>query len=139
AAAGDWVHVVWQDERAGQLPRHADVWLRSSDDGGRTWRPEQKISTSKGRSERPAVAVDPADPSRPWIVWSDNTDVADTGPTYVLGAGQHAFDVWVARPGETPVNLSGAGKTVSPASPYDTRSARFPASLHPSVTVRPDH
>ena len=136
AVSGQWVHVVWQDERTGQVPRAGDIWLRSSRDGGRTWAPERKISTSRGRSERPAIAVDPADPSRPWIVWSDNTDVATGLPA--LGAGQHAFDVWVARPGEAPRNLSGAGKTTSPGNGVDTRSARWPASLHPSVTVRKD-
>lgn len=86
AASGDWVHVVWQDERSGQIPRAGDVWLRSSRDGGRTWQPEVKVSTSPGRSERPAVAVHPSDPSRPWIAWADNSDVA----TAMTGAGQHA-------------------------------------------------
>lgn len=137
AVSGDWVHVVWQDERTGQVPRHGDVWLRSSRDGGRTWLPERKISTSAGRSERPAIAVNSADPSRPWIVWADNSDVAASTPA-VLGTGQHGFDVWVARPGEAPRNLSGAGKTSGPGNGIDTRSARWPASLHPSVTVRRD-
>ena len=134
AASGSWVHVVWQDERNGQVPRRGDVYLRSSHDGGRTWQPEVRISTSPGRSERPAVAVDPSDPSRPWVAWADNSDVADA----TTGAGQHAFDVWACRPGEAPVNLSAAGKTTGPGTPGDTRSARWAASLHPSVTVRVD-
>lgn len=144
AASGSWVHVVWQDERSGQQPRAGDIWLRSSRDGGRTWLPETKVSTSQGRSERPAVAVDPADPSRPWIAWADNTDIANVagavaqGATALLAQGQHAFDIWVARPGEKPRNVSGAGKATSPGNGLDTRSARWPASLHPSVTVRPD-
>ena len=138
AVSDNWVHVVWQDERTGQMPRAGDVWLRSSGDGGQTWEPEVKISRSRGRSERPAVAVDPSDPGRPWVVWSDNTDVADTGAAAVQATGQHAFDVWVARPGEEPRNLSAAGKITGPGNGIDTRSARWAASLHPSVTVRPD-
>lgn len=138
ATSGRWVHVVWQDERTGQMPRAGDVWLRSSRNGGKSWEPEVKMSNSRGRSERPAVAVDPADPGRPWVVWADNSDVAATAAAAVLGAGQHAFDIWVARPGEAPRNLSAAGKTTGPGNGVDTRSARWAASLHPSVSVRPD-
>lgn len=138
AATDGWVHVVWQDERSGQQPRAGDVYLRSSRDGGRSWGAETRVSTSSGRSERPAVAVDPVDPGRPWVVWTDNRETVDTAPAAAPGAGQHAFDVLVARPGEAPVNLSAVGKTTGPGTPGDTRSARWPASLHPSVTMRPD-
>ncbi len=134
AAQGDTVHVVWQDERTGQLPRAADIWLRSSNDGGRSWGPEVRVSTSSGRSERPAIALDPTDPRRPWIAWTDNGSLA----TGAFGTGQAAFDVLVSRGSGTPVNLSAHGKTTGPGLPADSRSARWAASLHPSVTVRPD-
>ena len=137
AASGDVVHVVWQDERAGQMPRHADVWLRTSTDGGTSWLPEQQVSTSSGRSERPDVAVDPADPLHPWVVWADNQSISDpnTGPT--LGTGSAAFDVHAVRLGAVETNLSAAGKTTSPGTPSDARSPRWPASLHPAVRVGP--
>jgi hypothetical protein len=127
-AAGLRVWAVWQEEQTGQLPRKADIVARTSVDGGATWQAPIRISAggSIARDERPAIALDPSDPSRPLVVWTGN-------PT-------DAFDVFAAHVGvdTVPRNLSGAGKVLAAANPVDTRSARYPASLHPAVTVGAD-
>ncbi|NIS82988.1 MAG: hypothetical protein GTO14_22935 [Anaerolineales bacterium] len=72
-AWGDSVHVVWGDSRSGS----AEIHLRSSTDGGRTWNPVQMVSKPDGISSwTPSIAS--------WgavvhVVWTDerhNTDAA---------------------------------------------------------------
>lgn len=124
AARGDRVAVVWQDERTGQAPRRPDVYLRTSDDGGRTWAPEQRLTAGAGRAERPVVGL--LLDGTPVVAWQDNR--------------RGAFEVLVQRIGvdPEPVDLSRAGKTIDPGNPLDARSARYPASLFPALAVSPD-
>lgn len=125
AARGDGVWVAWQDERSSQVPRRPAIYLRHSLDGGRTWLPETVVRSISGRAERPALALMPD--GAPVLAWQE---ISAANP----------FDVMAQVLGSdaTPVNLSRAGKTVMAATPADTRSARYPASVWPSLAVRAD-
>ncbi len=124
-ARGMDVFVVWQDERAGQVPRRPAIYLRSSSDGGLTWADEQLIRGLAGRAEHPALVLTPA--GQPVVVWQE------------IRAAQ-PFDVFAQVVGvdAEPVNVSRIGKSFNAADPSDTRSALYPASLWPTVAVRAD-
>jgi hypothetical protein len=121
AARGSDVWVVWEDERAGQLPHRPVVYLRHSGDRGRSWDPERALTDGTGRAIRPVVA---ATKSGPVVAWSDNRG--------------GAFDVYAQRIGTdpAPVNLSAEGKVVVQGNPaLDSRSPRYPASLFPTLAT----
>ena len=125
AADGDTVVAVWQDERAGQVPRRPAVHLRRSDDGGESFGADIAVRAVDGRAMHPDVALDADGTAH--VVWQEIRPGA-------------AFDIWHAQVGidgtvSQPVNLSAVGKTVSAASPLDARSARYPASVRPAVAV----
>lgn len=124
AADGSSVWVTWQDERAGQMPRRPDVYLRHSDDGGRSWQPEIRVTQGTSRAERPVLAL--LDEGTPVVAWMDNRG--------------GAFDVLVQRIGvdKAPVDVAAPGKASSAGLPFDSRSARYPSSLFPSLAVAPD-
>jgi len=124
AARDHDVWVVWQDERHGDTPHRPQIFLRHSGDDGRTWDAAQAITGGEGRAEHPDVAVS-AD-GHPVVAWSDNR----TGP----------FDVLVEEVGvdRAPVDVAAPGKTVTPGTPLDSRSAVYPASLFPALAVAPD-
>lgn len=124
AADGDRVAVVWQDERAGQVPHRPDVYLRTSADGGRTWGAERRITAGPTRDERPAVALLSG---MPVVAWQSN-DPAHSGG---------AFEVVVRVGAGEPVAVSVPGKIVDPGNTVDDRSARYPASLFPRLAVTP--
>jgi hypothetical protein len=121
AALGADVWVVWQDERSGQVPHRPEIWLRHSADGGATWDDEQRVRAIDGRCEHPALALVGGKPVVAWQEISAN----------------HAFDVMVQALGVDagPQNVSGAGKTIMAATPADTRSSRYPASVWPSLAA----
>lgn len=125
AARGGAVWVVWQDERAGQVPRRPAIYLRQSNDGGLSWQPERLIRSIDGRAERPAIALTPD--GQPVLAWQE------------IRADQ-PFDVFVQQLGRDaePMNLSRAGKSFTAGNPLDTRSAIYPASVWPSLAVRAD-
>lgn len=124
-ARGQNVFVVWQDERASQVPRRPAVVLRQSSDGGVTWAAEQVVRTLAGRAERPAIALTPA--GAPVVVWQE------------IRAAE-PFDVFAQVIGvdAAPLNLSRPGKSFNAANLVDTRSALYPASVWPAVAVRDD-
>jgi hypothetical protein len=124
AAHGSDVWVVWQDERKGETPHRPMIFLRHSDDDGETWGAAQRITAGEGRAEHPDVAVSAS--GHPVVAWSDNR----TGP----------FDVLVQEVGvdRSPVDVAAPGKTVSPGTPLDSRSAVYPASLFPVLAAAPD-
>ena len=124
-ARGDLVAVVWQDERAGQVPRRPAIYLRQSSDGGRTWTPEQVVRSLNGRAERPVIALMPD--GKPVVAWQE------------IRAAE-PFDVFVQVIGgdAEPVNVSRVGKSFTAGNPLDTRSAFYPASVWPSLAVRAD-
>lgn len=125
AVQGERVWVVWQDERAGQIPRRPAVYLRHSSDGGRNWEPETVVRAIPGRAERPDIAATAA--GLPLLVWQEIR-------------GSEPFDVMaqvIGRDAE-PVNVSRADKAFGPGDPADTRSARYPASIWPSAAAGPD-
>ncbi|MGB1557361.1 MAG: hypothetical protein ACPHCJ_06210, partial [Oceanococcaceae bacterium] len=121
AARGAEVWVVWQDERAGQIPRRPAIYLRHSTDRGRSWGPEQLLRAVDGRAEKPAIAVGPR--GEPGIVWQE------------IAPGT-AFDIWFQQglQGEA-INLSAAGKSTAPDDGIDTRSALYPASIWPQISA----
>jgi hypothetical protein len=125
AARGEQVAVVWQDERAGQVPRRPAIYLRQSSDGGRSWSEEQRVRGIPGRAERPALALTPT--GAPVVVWQE------------IRAAE-PFDVFAQIVGvdAEPVNLSRPGKSFNAANAADTRSALYPASIWPAVAVRAD-
>lgn len=125
AAHGSRVAVVWQDERRGQTPRHPAIYLRVSEDAGKTFGGEVLVRELDGRAEWPDVAV--AADGTLHIVWQEIRPEA-------------AFDVWYASVTpdgvvSAPVNLSGDGKTIAAASVFDARSARYPASVRPAIAL----
>ncbi len=124
AARESTVVVVWQDERAGQVPHRPQVYQRTSLDGGRTWQPERQVSAGTVRDERPAVALLG---TRPVVAWQSND------PRWSGGA----FEVVVRVGDDAPVAVSAPGKVVHPGDGVDARSARYPASLFPRLAVTP--
>jgi hypothetical protein len=125
AARGSNVWVVWQDERAGEQPHRPAVYLRHSGDAGVSWEPAVAVRSVDGRAEHPAVAATPA--GLPLVVWQE------------IGAGK-PFDILAQVVGADtePFNVSGVGKSFQAADAIDTRSARYPASVWPSVSVADD-
>lgn len=122
AARGNDVWTVWQDERDQQMPRRPAILARHSVDGGSTWGDVMVLRTLEGRAERPDITL-LAD-GTPLVVWQE------------IAAGG-AFDVMLLEVGGSagPLNLSGAGKTVTPGNGLDTRSARHPASIWPRIAA----
>jgi predicted metal-dependent phosphoesterase TrpH len=123
AASGRDVWIVWQEEAA-ERPRRPDVYLRHSRDAGRHFGPAVRLSRGTGRSIHPAIAL--LDGARPVVAWADNAG----GPFDI-----HAQVIGVD---PDPVAVSAPGKAIDPGTPADARSARFPASLFPTVAVASD-
>jgi len=125
AAQGQNLAVVWQDERAGQVPRRPAIYLRRSADGGASWAAEELVRGIAGRAERPAVAFTPQ--GQPVVVWQE------------IRSGE-PFDVLAQVIGvdAAPLNVSRPGKRFNAANVLDTRSAFYPASVWPAVAVRAD-
>ncbi len=125
AASGANVWVVWEDERSGQIPHRKSIYLRQSIDGGNSWLPEMLIRSVAGRAEHPVVAALPS--GQPVVAWQE------------IQSGL-PFDIWAQVIGTdaAPVNLSGTGKTYGAATPLDTRSAKYPASVWPTLAVSTD-
>jgi hypothetical protein len=125
AAQGETVWVAWQDERNGQVPRRPAIYLRQSTDGGQTWRDEIQLRSIAGRAEKPDLAI--LSDTTPVIVWQEIR-------------AEQPFDVFLQHLGTDadPINISRAGKSFNAATPDDTRSALYPASIWPKVAVRAD-
>ncbi|GII58027.1 hypothetical protein Pth03_64160 [Planotetraspora thailandica] len=124
AVSGDDVWVVWQDSRGQEKPHRSQIFLRHSKNGGHSFEPAVRLTDTQGRAIHPDVSV--VDGSHAVVVWADN----DGG----------AFDVYAQVIGvdHAPVNLSAAGKTVTPGIATDSRSPRYPASLFPAIAVGKD-
>lgn len=125
AALGAEVWVVWQDERAGQVPRRPAVYLRHSSDGGLSWQPEQVVRAIAGRAERPVVALRPD--GKPVVAWQE-IRAAEPMDVFAQVLGLDA----------EPVNVSRVGKSFQAANIFDSRSAIYPASVWPTLAVRAD-
>ena len=125
AASGANVWVVWEDERGGQMPRRKAIYLRQSVDGGTTWLPEVLLRSVPGRAEHPVVAALPS--GKAVVAWQE------------IQSGL-PFDVWAQVIGSdtAPINVSGSGKSFGAATPLDTRSAVYPASVWPTLAVADD-
>jgi hypothetical protein len=106
------------------LPHRPRIFLRHSGDDGKTWGAAQALTAGEGRAEHPDVVVSAA--GHPVVAWSDNR----TGPFEVL-----VQEVGVDR---GPVDVAAPGKTVTPGTPLDSRSAVYPASLFPVLAAAPD-
>jgi predicted metal-dependent phosphoesterase TrpH len=124
AARGRDVWVVWQED-ARQVPHRPEIKLRHSADGGATWSPTETIRALDGRAEHPDIAITAS--GKPLIVWQE----IRAGEPFDVMAQEIGVDV-------APRNLSRAGKTISPGDADDSRSARYPASVWPAVTIASD-
>ena len=120
ARAGDAVHVVWQERRAGR----AEVYYRRSPDGGGTWEPVRRIATGSGDAETPRVA---AVGSRVVVVWADSR----------ANRNGRAFDVYALSSGD-------GGATFSADAPQSAGTPRLvaaneatPDELRPVQNLRP--
>jgi len=124
AARGRDVWVVWQED-AKQIPHRPAIMLRHSADGGATWQATQTVRAIDGRAEHPDIAV--GHNGLPILVWQE------------IRAGE-PFDVMLQEFGvdTSPRNISRPGKIISAGEADDTRSARYPASVLPAVSVAPD-
>ena len=125
AAAERDVWVVWQDERGQEQPHRPAIYLRHSDNAGRTFGPAVRLSSGTGRAIHPAIAL--LDAQHPVVTWADNSG--------------GAFDVYVQVVGidDAARNVSAEGKVIDAGNrAADARSPRYPASLFPSVTTGPD-
>jgi hypothetical protein len=123
-ARGNNVWVVWEDEKGQEQPHRPRIFLRQSTDGGKTFGPEQELSNGTARSIQPAIALLPS--GSPVVCWADNSGTAFDVYAQVIGVDA------------APINVSGAGKTISNGNGSDARSPRWPASLFPSVAAGSD-
>ncbi|MES2489803.1 MAG: CehA/McbA family metallohydrolase [Pseudomonadota bacterium] len=125
AARGNSVWVAWQDGRGGEQPHRPAIYLRHSADGGKHWEPEIALRVVKGRAEHPDLALQAN--GAPIVVWQE------------ISAG-NPFDVMMQRVGgdAQPLNLSRDGKSFHAANAFDSRSALYPASVWPVVSVSSD-
>jgi predicted metal-dependent phosphoesterase TrpH len=128
AVAGSRVAVVWQDERAGQVPRRPVIYARISRDGGASFGDELLVRAVDGRAMHPDVAL--AGDGIAHVVWQE------------IRAGE-PFDVFYATldaEGQlsTALNLSRDAKNIVAAGALDARSARHPASVRPAVAIGAD-
>jgi len=65
AASGDTIHVVWYDSRNG----NTEIYYKRSVDGGISWGPDTRLTTSLGYSESPSIAISG---SLLHVVWYDH-------------------------------------------------------------------
>jgi predicted metal-dependent phosphoesterase TrpH len=126
--AGATVCVVWQDERAGQLPRRPAIYARISRDGGRSFGAEMLVRTLDGRAMHPDVAV--AADGVVHLVWQE----IRAGEPFDIFHGRIDVDGMVT----TPTNLSRDGKQIAGPGLADSRSARYPASVRPAIALDAD-
>ena len=76
--SGDTIHVVWSDD----TPGNADIYYKSSVDGGTTWSASKRLTWTSGKSSSPAMAIGAGDDIH--IVWDDNTP--EYGDIYYKGS-----------------------------------------------------
>ena len=65
--SNDHIHLVWDDS----TPGNAEVYYRSSTDGGLSWNATSRLSWNAGASTYPFVAADSSD--NLYLLWSDTT------------------------------------------------------------------
>jgi len=76
--SGDTIHVVWSDD----TPGNADIYYKSSVDGGETWSASKRLTWTSGKSSSPAMAIGAGDDIH--IVWDDDTP--EYGDIYYKGS-----------------------------------------------------
>ncbi len=121
AAEGERVVAVWQDSYS-QTPLRTRIRMNQSEDGGKTWGRPVTIRQVEGRSEHPVLVLGSG--GDPLVAWQE------------IQAGG-AYDVWFVdfAISSEPENISEAGKIIVHPHSRDSRSARYPASLWPSLAV----
>ena len=67
--SGNTIHVVWNDD----TPSNAEIFHKSSADGGTTWSDARRLTWTTGKSGFPAIAIDAGDSLH--VVWQDDTQV----------------------------------------------------------------
>ena len=66
AVDGQNIYVVWPDD----TPGNAEIYFKTSDDGGATWTTDKRLTNNAGFSGHPAIAVDG---QNIYVVWDDDT------------------------------------------------------------------
>ncbi|MBD3184363.1 hypothetical protein GF312_18915, partial [Candidatus Poribacteria bacterium] len=64
---GEEIHVVWSDDRTG----NREIFYRFSQDSGRSWSKEEKLTNTQNHSLSPAIACDA---NILYLVWRERTD-----------------------------------------------------------------
>ncbi len=105
-SSGDTVHVVWSDNRNGQM--NLEIYYKRSVDGGLTWSNDTRLTNSTGASECQSVLVSG---SNVHVIWGDFRD--GNGEIYYKRSSNGGLN-W-----ENDVRLTNDGN----------------ASLHPSAAV----
>lgn len=67
AGSSGHLHVAWEDN----TPGNKEVYYRQSTDGGVTWNPSKRLTSSSVDSSVPALAADSL--GNPHIVWQEST------------------------------------------------------------------
>lgn len=68
--SSDKIYVAWYDSQSKPFG-NTDIHFKTSSDGGASWGPDQRITTTPGSSYTPALAVDSS--GRIHLVWEDRT------------------------------------------------------------------
>jgi hypothetical protein len=76
ACTGDFVYVVWEDKRDGELG-YENIYVQWSDDRGRHWQKEDRALDADPEGEAISLApVVAAAGDNAWVVWSDSVNGA---------------------------------------------------------------
>ncbi len=75
-AEGNYLHLVWEDDRHG-FNNNFEIYYRMSTDLGETWESEVRLTNASFHSRRPSLACDG---DFLHLFWSDQRDSGNTGP-----------------------------------------------------------
>jgi hypothetical protein len=111
ACTGDFVYVVWEDRRDGELG-YENIYVQWSDDRGRRWQKKDVALDADPDGESISLApVVAAAGDRAWVAWSDSVNGAYD--IYVTGTKNGGED-WEATPVRVDTDEPGAAYSANP-------------------------